>query len=129
MRTIKFRAKRKSDNEFACGFLVGRQFIGKVIHNSIAYPELSEYSEIDDDTIGQFTGLLDKNGKEVFEGDVVMFEYLGNHISEVKSDIVGYYIENNGHKKELVKKFRLDFPFKNLEVIGNIYENPELLIK
>lgn len=63
----------------------------------------------------QFTGLHDKNGKEIYEGDVVLDhgEYEMGTIKHVIS--VPYLEDRDGYKK------------KNFEVIGNIYENPELV--
>lgn len=79
------------------------------------YELLSEDEEVDPKTIGQYTGLKDKNGKMIFEGDVVRL-YCG---------IYGTYemcvIDiRNGFKPIEEKKI------KEIEIIGNIYDNPEL---
>jgi uncharacterized phage protein (TIGR01671 family) len=74
----------------------------------------------------QFTGLTDKKGKEIYEGDIIKFGSQLGSISEVK------FIEKNGGF--LVKDKFGDWKWlydvlgsTNSEVIGNIYENPELL--
>ena len=80
------------------------------------------------DTLGQYTGLTDKNGKKIFEGDIV--QYYGTYALEV-------FIENghtkirwfdtvmNGEYDELF--FGFDEALGECEVIGNIHDNPELL--
>jgi hypothetical protein len=70
-------------------------------------------------TIGQFIGLLDKNGKKIFEGDIVRIEDFANAVVKWREDIAcwtlqGYIIGNT-------------WDSSMLEVIGNIHDNPELL--
>ena len=80
--------------------------------------------EVDYKTIGQYTGLTDKNGKRIFEGDIV---------SLVKHDGLIYKVVYVPCRYELVNSkgvncFVLDiYKSENIEVIGNIYDNPELL--
>lgn len=71
---------------------------------------------------GRFTGLKDKNGKEIYEGDIVEATYFGKAIIGSINYWLGcFIIENSGVSDNQI------FVFDHLEVIGNIYENPELL--
>lgn len=80
----------------------------------------------------QFTGLLDKNGKEIYEGDIVEFddlEYCGNLnkekaevIFDEGSSLVEFMDCNSGKSQEYLFTYN-----KYIAIIGNIYENPELL--
>lgn len=70
----------------------------------------------------QSTGLFDKNGKEIFEGDVVRVAEYFNIISEVKYNKDGYYIYDKHDNVSISLS-----TFDGLEILGNIYENPELM--
>lgn len=70
----------------------------------------------------QYTGLHDKNGKEIYEGDVVQYDFLpegGDQRAEVVYEGRSFCLKNGGNSY-------LPYP-ERMEVIGNIYENPELL--
>ncbi len=71
----------------------------------------------------QFTGLLDKNGKEIYEGDVVKTK---NGTYAAEWDDQGSYIFKTGKHDDYYVRMVLN-PDQEAEVIGNIYENPELL--
>lgn len=76
------------------------------------------------------TGLKDKNGKLIYEGDIVEFNFDTDEIKAVVSwddkELIGFYLNTTDYFKD---KYVTDYDFykNDYEVIGNIYENPELL--
>lgn len=81
--------------------------------------------EVIPSTVGQFTGLTDKNGKKIFEGDIVNFKTTAYYFKKCKIKYQNHYtrycaIDNKGYEYPVDKSFEY-------EVIGNIFDNPELL--
>lgn len=119
MRTIKFRGKRIDNGEWVYGYLADEDYI-----NDIDSIDLSSI-EVDRDTVGQFTGLFDKNGKEIYEGDILFIGVkegarIYNKVG-IKDGCFGYVGENTG---ELMPFCHYNVTEK---IVGNIYDNPELL--
>lgn len=77
---------------------------------------------VDPETIGQYTGLKDKNGKKIFEGDILV-----EYSNDVEYWVVSYEYEKFVGTCENVSEDL--YELSDLEVIGNIYENKELLGK
>ena len=143
MREILFRGKRV-DDEWVQGDLTqlhdGRKFIinnkfGACIDNNGKFinTDTPFVYEVIPETVGQYTGLTDKNGKKIFEGDIVLFEDESSSIveccTEMRFGVVEYgdncfYITNRiaVAMEELIYGNLLD-----VEIIGNIHDNPELL--
>lgn len=89
---------------------------------------------IDSETyaIMQFTGLKDKHGKEIYEADVVRSTTEFNGYTGMDSSLYGgnvYEVRNDSWRFYLYPTSMHSVNLKNLEVIGNIYENPELIEK
>nr|DAO54435.1 MAG TPA: YopX protein [Caudoviricetes sp.] len=139
-REIKFRGKMIPENEWIFGTILripappvcfGK---GETDKYYIQFPDpryMPDWNmpykmvqgEVNPDTIGQYTGLHDKNEKEIYEGDIVKSFFVdtdkqGNEVYKYQIIRIEY--------DEILCSYRID-KFMNLEVIGNIYDNPELL--
>lgn len=145
-REIKFRGKNKDIGwvfgQLAYGLNGETYIIEEVeldnsygLEETILYPVM--WHRVDPDIIAQYTGLHDKNGKEIYEGDIVLYEDWemayegGGNDSFINKGIVEYCEDNccyNVTERQTVDI--TDVLYKDnedLEVIGNIYDNPELL--
>ena len=125
IREVIFRGKRTDNGEWIEGSLLGIDWCDKPSTYSIApNTPVSVFYSVIPETVGQYTGLTDKNGVRIFEGDIV---------SLVKHDGLIYKVVYVPCRYELVNSkgvncFVLDiYKSENIEVIGNIHDNPELL--
>ena len=137
-REIKFRGK-DYNNKWRYGDLVQEKWgKGKAImikKNTTAWSVL-------EDTVGQFTGLKDENGKEIYEGDIIEFsydEFIGNFDTKVAKGTIEFTngtfliktFEIEGKKVKDTDNEELFLLYTvntcTLKVIGNVYENSELL--
>lgn len=140
-REILFRGKRVDNGEWIYGDLLTPTDIMDVWEIS-ENTGMGDRYEIDPETVGQFTGLTDKNGTKIFEGDIVCTRYSDGKIC-CSGDVqfcYGVYgaewIEQKKNKGMVggwgqlhnLRRFDDDI-INNIEVIGNIYDNPELLEK
>jgi uncharacterized phage protein (TIGR01671 family) len=128
MREILFRGKRVGDGEWVYGDLYHRneEILIRSYHDGFC---VTVYTE----TVGQYTGLTDKNGEKIFEGDICRFREWSKGemcwIGKVHWEHQQFMI-SGGKNKECETMFGLcmsRFIPENIEVIGNIHDNPELL--
>lgn len=146
-RTIKFRGKEIKTGQWVYGLYTQGSFIDPVnntetvrhiIHSDMLY-------DVSENTVGQFTGLLDKNGKEIYEGDIVKNKEIGSYGCEYIG-VVKYYESDCKFGIDITATYRFTKRLLFTEgecsfndghctitytneyyVIGNIYDNPELL--
>ena len=132
MREILFRGKRMDDGEWVEGYLVkavgGECMILPVTTEHCGGAEFSEGYHCDPTTVGQYTGLKDKNGKRIFEGDICRNTRTGEIVSVKWHGTMAGYVWN----KRRADGFLFDFgelfrACDKYEVIGNIHDNPEML--
>lgn len=120
-----------NEEEWKYGYLIedeGYSFIiNKVIEANEQYITIGSWCPVNPETLGQSTGLFDKNGKEIFEGDIVKMSkdvYSEPTYYEVVRHRGGAYrLESKQHGCELWLRHT------DCEVVGNVYENQEYLKK
>ena len=137
MREILFRGKRTDNYEWIEGSLCTTIPSDEDFY-TISYFDFEGYyieENVIPSTIGQYTGLTDKNGKKIFEGDIIKYKNTdGIKFNGVALTVTGKVVYNEKNasfaisgKDEIGAKHYDYFPIKNIEVIGNIHDNPELL--
>lgn len=142
MREILFRGKRVSDGEWAYGSL-----LKVTIDYKSAYMIFGDdfifagdgvralnHAMVDPATVGQYTGLTDKNGKRIFEGDILGMRIEDRQYIEgdVKYGVFNRTCRHSGVYGWYVKYQKLSGDIRHvedglLEIFGNIHDNPELL--
>ena len=135
MRDILFRGKRKDNDGWLWGDLLQDRDLGICLIEGFDYYTDADglqrdyfQHEVIPETVGQYTGLTDKNGKKIFEGDILEFSdrlvsvFWHAHLGCWDSNFLKFTNEDNG--KEDMSPCRWEYRAK---VIGNIHDNPELL--
>ena len=143
-REILFRGKQENNDEWCTGLLVKTDKGNTLIINTaeelgcgICMEIFDRYKnyEVSPETVGQFTGLIDKNGNKVFEGDIIKYQI------NIKTAIVGkivflcgaFVFESEELERECDIAFAtfaddvISFSQHCIEIIGNIHDNPEFL--
>lgn len=137
MREILFKAKRIDNGEWVEGYYTeynGKTFIGINISIysdifEVFYIPLIRWFEVDPKTICQFTGLCDKNGKKIWENDILMAHLDESYPEDATYETVEWNVAGwVGHETGSIGRQYLDkFDLEHFEVVGNIFDNKELL--
>lgn len=123
MREIIFRGQRADNGEWTEGYLFKQWDRTFLLWGMTG--DIPNMIEVIPETVGQYTGVIDKNGKKVFEGDVV--EYAGSCGEIVFVERRGAFMSN---EKDMHGEWLSNLPQYGtgiMEIIGNIYDNKEIL--
>ena len=126
MRTIKFRGQKTTNGVWVYGSLVSSNEIQAAIYfqTGRGLVKSMEWVYVNPETVGQFTGLYDKNEKEIYEGDILKVQGLGEKI-EVRFVRGVFAFLWNG---DLDDEAPINAPTQEwAEVVGNIHDNPKLI--
>ncbi|MBO7477568.1 MAG: hypothetical protein J6U04_06495 [Salinivirgaceae bacterium] len=148
MITTKFRGKRLDNNEWVFGYfyklslpngmasmmLVGDDIVSELDNSlspkyNLAFTLWKDLFLVKEETVGQFVGLCDWKGREIYEGDVIEGDYNIRHVIRFKKTAASFaaclipetkFSPNGAFDKKWIDEF-------GKEVIGNIHDNPDLL--
>lgn len=136
-REILFRGKRLDNDAWTEGYLFKTWNRTYLLWGMTG--DVPNMVEVIPETVSQYTGLTDKNGKKIFEGDIISATALdtgkeqravvcfGNFIDENNNDeYIGFFIEFDGIKTTITQ-LSMEECKNRIEVIDNLYDNPELL--
>lgn len=119
MREYLFRGKTMANGKWSEGtLLVTKQ-------GCCITPDATVYVAVDPETVGQYTGLTDKNGTKIFEGDIVKYGDTVHNVVFEQRNGTAYFGLVYSTLETLSFGYYQDL--KQIEVIGNIYDNPELV--
>lgn len=132
MREILFRGKRVDNSEWVYSSFIMQDKEHKLLSTEVELFDGDKWRAVNPETVGQYTGLTDRNGKKIFEGDIVRYrpeyrcepmqavvEYCSDKWNYPAFDLKDHGYEANG--------LQCTHEEGCCEVIGNIYDNPELI--
>lgn len=128
MREILFRGKKLDDGKWVQGYCYELEKDKMMISSCIR----REAYEVTPETVGQFTGLTDKNGKKIFEGDIV------RRFNSKEQEVMRYAVKWNTDccmfvlicEDTYLGEYDSDFTVfygEEFEIVGNVHDNPELI--
>lgn len=133
MRDILFRGKRLNNGEWKFGSYVYQYGCHEILLESCESEYGADHYGVDPATVGEFTGLTDKNGTKIFEGDVVRYterKFNGSDVQCIKHVEFaegGWCVDCWFLNNWLFDGANGNIQLEEIEIIGNIHDNPELL--
>ena len=133
MRKILFRGKRIDNGEWAYGYYgvfgdTQQIFVPNAEARFCGKPIYGMWHIVNSETVGEFTGLTDKNGTKVFEGDIVEFDVQSGKTRDVVVWSDGEYNGVAGFRLKSRALYSItSYNRQYFEVVGNIYDNADLL--
>lgn len=135
MREILFRGKRTDTKEWIEGVAFQHDNDKVTMFSQHPVDGTLVGKEIDPETVGQYTGLTDKKGTKIFEGDIVIYNDNENADSEGEfsivvwydDDVIGFALEHHSPSCEVYYECEWVQSCCYYEIIGNVFDNPELL--
>nr|DAZ62840.1 MAG TPA: YopX protein [Caudoviricetes sp.] len=133
-RKIKFRGKMLDSDDFVYGYYIHSELPNEIFEHKIYCADVNRLIDVKEETVGQYTGLHDKNGKEIYEEDVVKITNKNSKVIPIKP-LIAQIVWSEEYLAYILITTSVKDAFENLgdyidydiEVIGNIYDNPELL--
>lgn len=131
-RTIRFRGKRITDGEWIYGDFFRNRGLAFIAEDGVVENHLASWKDynVTPDTVGQYTGLHDAQGKEIYEGDVIESNKNGvptrhliayNHLEAAFiAELIGTHISIGRIRQCWIDQYEK-------RIVGNIHDNPEML--
>lgn len=121
MREIKFRGKRIDNGEWVYGYY-NQTYTYEQGNRVCIFNHNVGFVDVLPETVGQFIGLHDKYGKEIYEGDIVRFDNHLQGLSKVLYESGQYTVESKNYSTALTYRIAI-----RTIIVGNIHDNPEML--
>ena len=122
MREIKFRGFNRKNNVWLYGFYLQNRGAHFIVPDEFADGKSWDDYEIDPATLGQYTGLHDRKDWEIYEGDILHDHFCNNryvvHFDGGSFDVMSTLDKSGNYLSDVVG---------DIEIIGNIHDNPELM--